>query len=189
MYAQTPGWKSNLYQSTATSETLLDVPLIITSIPSTQLLITLFNIIQKERRSSSTWHFSSVTQSCPTRCDPVDGSMPSFPVHHQLPELAQTHVRRVRWCHPTISSSVIPFSSHLQSFPASNESVLRIRWPKYCSFSISPSNQYSGWISFRIDWLALLAVQGTLKSLKSLLQHHSLKPSILWCSAFIVIQL
>ena len=119
MYPQTPGWKSNLYQSTATSETLLEVPLIITSIPSTQLLITLFNIIQKERRSSSTWHFSSVTQSCPTRCDPVDGSMPSFPVHHQLPELAQTHVRRVRWCHPTISSSVIPFSSCLQSFPAS----------------------------------------------------------------------
>ena len=73
-----------------------------------------------------------------------------------------------RWCHPTISSSVVPFSSCLQSFPASvfsNESVLRIRWPKYWSFcfSISPSNKYSALISFRMDWLDLLAVQGTLK--------------------------
>ena len=81
------------------------------------------------------------------------------------------------WCHPTISSSVIPFSSHLQSFPASGAfqmSALRIRWPKYWSFSfnISPSNEYSGLISFRMDWLDLLAVQGTLKSL---LQHHSSK--------------
>ena len=76
-----------------------------------------------------------------------------------------------RWCHPSISSSVVPFSSHLQSFPASgsfsNESVLHIRWPKYwsLSFSISPSNEYSGLISFRMDWLDLLAVWGTLKSL------------------------
>ena len=78
-----------------------------------------------------------------------------------------------RWCHPTLSSSVVPFSSHLQSFPASG-SVLHIRWPKYWSFSfsISSSNEYSGLISFRIDWLDLLAVQGTLKSL---LQHHSSK--------------
>ena len=79
------------------------------------------------------------------------------------------------WCHPTISSSVIPFSSCLQSFPASvfsNESVLCIRWPKYQSFSISPSNEYSGLISFRMDWLDFLAVQGTLKSL---LQHYSSK--------------
>ena len=90
-------------------------------------------------------------------------------------------------CHPTISSSVIPFSSHLQPFPASNESVLCIRWPKYWSFSISisPSNEYSGLISFRIDWLDLLAVQGTLKSL----QHHSSKASILQCSAFFIVQL
>ena len=80
-----------------------------------------------------------------------------------------------RWCHPAISSSVVPFSSCLQSFPASgsfsSESVLLIRWPKYWSFSfsISPSNEYSGLISFRMDWFALLAVQGTLTSL---LQHH-----------------
>ena len=96
------------------------------------------------------------------------------------------------WCHPTISSSAIPFSSCLQSFPASgsfsNESVLRIRWPKYLSFSfsISPSNEYSGLIFFRIDWFDLLAVQGTLKSL---LQHHSSKASVLQCSAFFMVQL
>ena len=91
-----------------------------------------------------------------------------------------------QWCHPTISSSVIPFSSCLQSFPASvfsNESALSIKWPKYWSFSfsISPSNEYSGLISFRIDWFDLLDVQGTLKSL---LQHHSSKASILQCSVF-----
>ena len=86
--------------------------------------------------------------------------------------------------HPAISSSVVPFSSHLQSFPAS---VLCIRWPKYWSFSfiISPSNEYSGLISFRMDCLDLLAVQGTLKRL---LQHHSSKASILWCSAFFIVQ-
>ena len=95
-------------------------------------------------------------------------------------------------CHQTISSSVIRFSSHLQSFLASgsfpNESVLHIRWPKYWSFSfsISPSNEYSGLISFRMDWLDLLVVQGTLKSL---LQHHSSKASILPHSALFIVQL
>ena len=94
------------------------------------------------------------------------------------------------WCYSTISSFVIPFSC-FQSFWAirvfSNESVLRIKWPKYwCfSFSISPSNEYSGLISFNIDWLDLLAVQRTLKSL----QHHSSKASILWHSAFFMLQL
>ena len=85
-----------------------------------------------------------------------------------------------QWCHPTISSSFTPFSSCLQSFPASgsfsNQSALRIRWPKYWSFNISPSREYSGLISFRIDWLDLLEVQGTLKSL---LQYHNSKVSIL----------
>ena len=90
-----------------------------------------------------------------------------------------------------MSSSVIPFSSCPQSFPASvfsNESALRIRWPKYWSFSfnISPSNEYSGLNSFRMDWLDLLAVQGTLKSL---LQHHSSKASILQRSTFFIVQL
>ena len=96
-----------------------------------------------------------------------------------------------RWCHPTISSSVISFSSCLQSFPASGSfqmTVLHIRWPKYWSFSfsISPSNEYSGLICFRMDWLDLLAVQGTLKSL---LQHYSSKTSILWHSGFFMVQL
>ena len=91
-----------------------------------------------------------------------------------------------QWCHPALSSFVVPFSSCLQSFPASgsfpmSQSVLHIRWPKYWSFSfsISPSNEYSGLISFRIDWFNLLVVQETLKSL---LQHHSSKASILQCS-------
>ena len=98
-----------------------------------------------------------------------------------------------QWCHPTISSYVVPFSSCLQSTPASirgysNESVLLITWPKYWSFSfnISPSNEHRGLISFRMDWLHLLAVQGTLKSI---LQHHNSKESILWCSAFFTVQL
>ena len=113
-----------------------------------------------------TWQ-SSVTQSCPTLCDPKDCSTPGFPVHHQLAELSQTHVHRIRDAiqpsHPLILSS-----SCLQSFPASvfsNELALCVRWPKYWSFSfsISSSNEYSGLISFRIDWLDLLPVQGTLK--------------------------
>ena len=96
------------------------------------------------------------------------------------------------WCHPTISSSVVHFSPLPSIFPSirifSNESVLHIRWPKYWSFSFSssPSNEYSGLISFRMDWLDLLAVQGTLKSL---LQHHSSKASVLWRSAFFIVQL
>ena len=96
------------------------------------------------------------------------------------------------WCNPVIPFSVIPFSSCLQSFPSimvfSNESVLCIRWPKYrsFSFSFSLSNEYSSLISFRMDWLDLLAVQGTLKSL---LQHHSSKASILWHSVFFMAQL
>ena len=100
-----------------------------------------------------------------------------------------------RWCHPAISSSVVPFSSCPQSLPASGsfpmsqlfESALRIRWPEYWSFSfsISPSNQHPGLISFRMDWLDLLAVQGTLKSL---LQHHSSKASVLRHSAFFIVQ-
>ena len=99
-----------------------------------------------------------------------------------------------QWYHPTISSSVVPFSSFscLQSFPASGFffqwSVLCIKWPKYWSFSfnLSPSNEHPGLISFRMDWLDLLAVQGTLKSL---LQHHSSKASILWHSAFFTVHI
>ena len=97
-----------------------------------------------------------------------------------------------RWCHPTISSSVVPFSSRLQSFPASGSFLMsqffisgELQLLLYWSFSFSPSNEYSGLISFRIDWFNLLAVQGTLKNL----QHHSSKASILWRSAFFIVQL
>jgi len=111
-----------------------------------------------------------------------------LPVHHQPPEFTQTHIHRVsdaiQPSHP-----VVPFSSCPQCLPASvfsNKSTLHIRWPKYWSFSISPSNEHPGLISFRVDWLDVLAVQGTLRSL---LQHHSSKASILRCSAFFTVQL
>ena len=137
------------------------------------------------------YQFSSVTQSCPILCDPMDYSIPGLPVHHQLPEFTQTHVHLVgdaiQASHPLSFLLLLPsvFSS-IRVY--SNESALRIRWPKYWSFSfsISPSNEHSGPISFRMDWLDLLAVQGTLKSL---LQHHSSKASILWHSAFFIVQL
>ena len=93
-----------------------------------------------------------------------------------------------QWCHLTISSPAAPFSFCFESFPASvfsSELALRIRWPTYWSFSISPSNEYSGLISFRTDCFDL-ALQGTLKSL---LQNHSSKTSILWCLAFFMVQL
>ena len=127
----------------------------------------------------------------PILCDSMDCSTPGFPVHHQLPELAQTHVHRVgdaiQPSHPLSSPSPHAFS--LPQHPGlSIELALCIRWPKYwrLSFNISPSNEYSGLIAFRIDWFDLLAVQWTLKSL---LQHHSSKPSILWRSAFFMVQL
>ena len=96
-----------------------------------------------------------------------------------------------QWCHLAISSSVVPFSSCPQSLPASGSfpiSWLCMRWPKYWSFSfiIIPSKEHPGLIFFRMDWLDLLVVQGTLKSL---LQHHSSKASVLWCSAFFTVQL
>ena len=113
--------------------------------------------------------FSSVTQSCLTLCDSMDCSKSGFPVHHHLPEFAQTHVHPVR---DAIQEShpLVPFSSCLQFFPASWSfpmSVFRIRWPKYCSFSfsISPFNEYSEVISFRTHWFDLLSVKGTLKVL------------------------
>ena len=120
----------------------------------------------------------SVANSYLTLCYPVDCSKPGFPVHHQPPELAQTHVHRIGDAIQPSHHLIIPFSSHLQSFPASGSfrmSVLHIRWPKYWSFSfsISLSNEYSGLISFRIGWFDLLAVQGTLKSL---LQHTIVFP-------------
>ena len=108
----------------------------------------------------------SVAQLCITLGDPMDCSTPGFCVHHQLPEIAQTHVHGVgddfQPSHPLLSPSLPP--SIIPSIGVfSNKSVIRIRWPKYWSFSISPSSEYSGLISFRMDWLDLLAVQGTLQ--------------------------
>ena len=113
--------------------------------------------------------FSSVFQSCLTLCDPMDYSAPGFPVHHQLPEFTQTHVcwvgDAIQPSHPLLSPLLLP-----SAFPSirvfSNELALHIRWPEYWnfSFSISPSNGYSGLISFRMDWLDLPAVQGTQES-------------------------
>ena len=112
--------------------------------------------------------FSSVAQSCPALCDPMDCSMPGFPVYHQLLELTQTHVLwvsdAIQPSHPLPSPSPLAFNlSQHQGFP--KESVLHIRWPEYWSFSfsISPSNEYSGLIFFRMICLDLLAVQGTCK--------------------------
>ena len=130
----------------------------------------------------------SVAQSCPTLCNPMDCSTPGCPVHHHLLELAHTHVHRVtdtiQPSHPLLPVLLLP-----TIFPSIRvfycELALHIRWSKYWSFSISPFNEYSGLISFRINWFDLLAVQGTLKSP---LQHHSSKASILQCSAFFMVQ-
>ena len=121
-------------------------------------------------RARNVSQFSSVAQSCLTLCDPMDCSRPGFPVHHQLPELAQTHTIKLVMppnhlilCCPLL----LLLSIFLNIRVFSKESVLPIRCPKYWSFgfSISPSSEYLGLISFRIDWFDLLAVQGTLKSL------------------------
>ena len=135
-------------------------------------------------------HFSSVAQSCPTLCDPRDCSKPGLPVHHQLPEFTQTHVHQagdaIQPSHPLSSPFLPPIPPSIRVF--SNESALRMRLPKYRSFSLStsPSNEHPGLVSFRMDWLDLLAVQGTRKSL---LQHHSSKAPILQHSAFFIVQL
>ena len=132
--------------------------------------------------------FSSVAQSCPTLCNPMNCSTPGLPVHHQLPEFTQTESvmpsSHLILSHPLLLLPPIPPSIRVFS----NESNLCMRWPKYWSFSfsITPSKEIPGLISFRMDWLDLLAVQGTLKSL---LQHYSSKASILRCSAFFTVQL
>ena len=133
--------------------------------------------------------FSSVLIHVRLLCNPMDCSTPGFSVHHHVPELAQTHVHQA-------GDAIQPFHSLLSLSPSifpsirviSNEAVLCIRWPKYWifSFSISPSKEYSGLISFRMDWLDLLVVQGILKCL---LQHHSSKSSVLWHSALFMVQL
>ena len=139
--------------------------------------------------------FSSVAQSCLTLCNPMDCSTPGLPAHHQFPEFTQIHVH---WVSDAIqpSHSLLSPSRPLLLLPSifpsikifSNESTLRMRWPKYWSFSFSIilSKEIPALISFRMDWFDLLAVQGTLKSL---LQHHSSKSWILWRSAFFTVQL
>ena len=137
---------------------------------------------------------SSVAQSCLTLCGPVDHSTPGLPVHYQFPEFTQTHVhavgvQSVMPSNPLILCRLLLLPS---MFPStrffSNESALHIRWSKYWSFSfnISPSNEHPGLIFFRMDWLDVLAVQGTLKSL---LQHHSSEASLLQHSASFIVQL
>ena len=122
----------------------------------------------------SSVQFSSVAQSCPTLCDPMNCSTPSLPVHHQLPEFKLTSIESVMpSSHLILYRPLLllpPIPPSIRDF--SNELTRRMRWPKYWSFSFSiiPSKEYPGLISFRMDWLDLLAVQGTLKSI---LQHHS----------------
>ena len=135
-------------------------------------------------------HCCSIDQSCPTLYNPMDCSTPGFPVLHYFPEFAQTHVHwvddAIQLSHPLLGLQLLP--SIFPSIKAfSSESALCIRWPKYLSFSfsISTSNECSGLISFRIDWLDLPAVQGTLKCLL----HHNSKASILQHSAFFIVQL
>ena len=154
-----------------------------------QIMNTLLHNSSRENHYSI--QFSSVAQSCPTLCNHLTRSTPGLPVHHQLPESTQTHVHwvsdAIQPSHSLSSPSPLPWI-----FPSirvfSSESALHNRWPNYWSFSfsISPFNEHPGLISFRMDWLDLLAVQGTLKSL---LQYHSPKASILWRSAFFIVHL
>ena len=129
----------------------------------------------------------SITKSCPALWDLMNCSTPGLPVHHQLLELTQTHGHRVRDAiqpsHP-LCPLLLPPSVFPSIRVFSSESALRIRWPKYWSFNISLSNEHPGLISIRMDWLDLLAVQGTLKSL---LQQHSSKASILRRSVFFTV--
>ena len=133
-------------------------------------------------------HCCSVSKSCLTLCSHIDCSTPGLPLLHYLPEFAQTHIHwfgdAFQPAHLLLPLLLLPsFFPNIRVF--SSKSTLCIKWPKYWSFSfnISPSNEYSGVISFRMDWFDLLGVQGTLKSL---LQHHNLKISVLWQSAFTV---
>ena len=141
-------------------------------------------------RLFSSVQLSSVIQSCLTLCNPMNHSTPGLPVHYHLPEFTQTHANQVgdtiQPSYP-LSSPLPPAPNPIQHQSFSNESTLHMRWPKYWSFSfeIIPSKEHPGQI-FRMDWLDLLAVQETLKSL---LQHHSSKASILWHSGFFTVQL
>ena len=144
--------------------------------------------LQIQTTAFSLDQFSSVTQSCPTLCEPVDCSTPGLPVYHQLPEFTQPHVHwvgdAIQPFHPLSSPSPPTFSlsQHQGPFTWVSSSHQMAKVLEFFSLNISPSNEYSGLISFRMDWFDL-AVQGTLKSL---LQYHSSKASILWRSAFFI---
>ena len=149
-----------------------------------------YSSIQKSHVFNFKFQFSTVAQSCLTLCDPLDCSTAGFPVHHQLPELVQTHGHRVsdaiQPSHPLLSP--FPLALNLSQHQGLFQWVLHIRWPKYWifSFSISPSNEFSGLISFRVDWLDLLAVQGTqepsptlpFKSINSLMFSFLYSPTL-----------
>ena len=182
-------WRARTIAFCSVSVMITAKTLIPVCVPGTVLVA--FHIVYHGLFKTNLWLriFSSVSQSCPALCDPMNRSTSGFPVHHQLLESTQTHVHwvgdAIKPSHPLSSPSHVP--SILPSISVfSNESALHIRWPKYWSFSfnISPSNEHPGLISFRMDWLELLAVQGTLKSF---LQHHSSKASILWCLAFFIV--
>ena len=147
---------------------------------------TLYHWATREALEDYLVQFSSVAQSCPTLCFSMNHSTPGLPVHHQLPESTQTHVHRVD---DAVQSSH-PLSSPSPPAPNPSQHQGLFKWVgssrESFSFSISPSNEHPGLISFRMDWLDLLAVQGTLKSL---LQHHTSKASILRHSAFFMVQL
>ena len=168
-----PTQSCNITEAVLNKYSYNKVPYACTSLKTLQLLLMLAFVVQ----------FSSIAQSCQNLCNPVDCSSPGFHIHHQLPEFAQSHVNwvsdAIQLSYPLLCPLLLP-----SIFPSirvfSNDSVLCIRWPNYWSFSISPSNEYTGLISYRIAWFDL-AVQGTLKSL---LQHHNSKASILQCSAF-----
>ena len=153
---------------------------------------TSYDLVSKVKHHYFWFIFVVIVQSLSRNwlCDPMDCSTPGFPVLHYFPKFAQTHVHwvndAIQPSHPLLPLLLLP--SVLPSVRRWEEPALHIRWPK-CqnfSFSISPSNDYSGLISFRINWFDLLAVQGTLKHL---LQHHSSKASVLQCSAFFMVQL
>ena len=139
--------------------------------------------INQVTRKVHSIQFSSLAQSCPTLWDPMDCSMPGLPVHHQLPELAQTQVHQagdaIQPSHPVLSPSPPAFNLFQHQGLFQGQSI------RSFSFSISPTNEYSELVSFRIDCFDLLVVQGTLKSL----HNYNSKASILWCPAFFMVQL
>ena len=148
-----------------------------------------FHIYEIHEWVKHLWWCCSPAKPCLNLCNPINSSTPGFTVLHHLLEFAQTHELMTPSNYFFLYRPLLLLPSIFHSNRVfSNESALRIRWPKdwSFSFSITPSCEYSGLISFRMDWLDLLAVQGTLKSL---LQQHSLKASILWCSAFFMVQL